>query len=73
MRNFTLWGILVTLFAFIGNVNAEVITIDGANEIANNFFAKTLNGKNVLRRLILQNFSQYLLWLLDSQIRILIY
>ena len=39
MRNFTLWGILVTLFAFIGNVNAEVITIDGANEIANNFFA----------------------------------
>ena len=51
MRNFTLWGILVTLFAFIGNVNAEVITIDGANEIANNFFAKTLKGNKLIKNI----------------------
>lgn len=51
MRIFTLWGILVTLFAFIGNVNAEVITINGANEIANNFFARTLNSNKLIKNI----------------------
>ncbi|MBQ7819670.1 MAG: C10 family peptidase [Bacteroidales bacterium] len=49
MRKITFLSILIIAFAFVGNIKADVITIDGANEIANNFFIQTSRDNKITK------------------------
>ncbi len=54
MKKTTLLSILIIAYAFICNIKAEVITIEGANEIANNFFVQTSKDNKLTKSVVSQ-------------------
>ena len=50
MKKLSMLGILILVAMFSFNVKADIITLDGANEIANAFFANSASSQNKLMK-----------------------